>query len=129
MDALPRCGWPMGVMCAEVLVHGDDIARAADRQWLVPDEDAWCALSVMTPLLPVFRRPDVLASDTIAFLGPDGDAVRITCDGRHTSVGFGPVVAGDRPVSEAPADVLLGLFGRRPSTPPVADLVERFGPF
>ncbi|MGH9135119.1 MAG: maleylpyruvate isomerase N-terminal domain-containing protein [Ilumatobacteraceae bacterium] len=119
----------MGVLLMEMLVHGDDIARACDREWVVGDDDAWCALRAISTLLPVWRRGDVEGSDTVALVGADQEALRIVCDGPETRVTCGHLEATDRVAPETPGDALLGLLGRRPSEQPIADLVARFGPF
>jgi hypothetical protein len=119
----------MGVLLMEMLVHGDDIAQATGQDWVIDDEDAWRALRTIVVLLPAWRRAESPASDTITLVGPDSDTVRITCDGPHTKVAFEPIRQTDRIVSGRPAEILLGLLGRRPSAPPLADLVSRFGPF
>lgn len=119
----------MGVLLLEMLVHGDDIARATGRAWVVGDDDAWCALRACSPLLPAWRRADVPAADTIAIVGPDRDAVRIACDGPATTVLHGPPRPGERVVDGPPSVALLGLLGRRPATGALADLAARFGPF
>jgi len=129
----------MGVLLMEVLAHGDDIGRATDRPWSIDDDDAWCALAALAPLLPAWQRPGVTAHDTIALLGPTGDAMRIAShrdsdgdgdgDGGQVTVTIGPVLDGDRVTPEAPAAALLGILGRRPCGPPLADLARRFGPF
>jgi uncharacterized protein (TIGR03083 family) len=119
----------MGVLLTEMLVHGDDIAQASGQDWVIDDDDAWRALRTIVVLLPAWRRAESPASGTVALVGPDGDTVRITCDCPQTTVAFEPVRQTDRVVSGRPAEILLGLFGRRPSAPPLADLVSRFGPF
>jgi uncharacterized protein (TIGR03083 family) len=119
----------MGVLLTEMLVHGDDIARASGQNWVIDDDDAWRALRTIAVLLPAWRRAEPPASDTVALVGPNGDTVLITCDGSETTVAFEPARQTDRVVSGRPAEILLGLFGRRPSAPPLADLVSRFGPF
>jgi hypothetical protein len=115
----------MGVLLAEMLVHGDDIARAAAMPWNITDDDAWSALQALVVLLPAWRRPEVQAADTITLLGTNDDVVRITCEGHDTVVAWGPVQPTDRAAPERPADVLFGLFGRRPAAGPLADRAVR----
>ena len=121
----------MGVVLMELLVHGDDIARATDREWSVDDEDAWSALRAMATLLPAWRRSEVLADDTVVLVF-GGEAMRITCTAARTDVlvvSADDVEPGDRVVGESAGPAMLGLFGRRPVEGPLADLVARFGPF
>jgi hypothetical protein len=119
----------MGVLLMEMVVHGRDIALATGRTWAVTDDDAWCALSAVAPLLPAWRRAGVAAHDTISIVGPAGCAVRTIWDGEGVVVASGPCGEHDRVVAESPSAALLGILGRLPSTAPLADLARRFGPF
>jgi hypothetical protein len=119
----------MAVLLLEMLVHGDDIARAAGRPWEIDDDDAWRALTEVASLLGAWRRPEVPARDTVALLGPGDDAIRITCSDDEVAVTVEAVRSGDRVVDEPPSVALLAVLGRRPATGALADLAARFGPF
>lgn len=122
----------MGVLLVEMLVHGDDLARATGRTFEIDEDDAWLGLRSVTPLLPAFRRPDVPGGGDVIALVDERDPTRaIRIDERETTIAVdvGPPAAGDRTVVAAPSSLLLGQLGRRPARGPLVDLVARYGPF
>lgn len=119
----------MGVLLAEMLVHGHDIADAAGRTWDIDDVDAWSALTAVAPLLGAWKRPDVVADDTIAIPGPTSDALRIISTTDAVEITTGAVHHSDRVVNDPPSHALLAILGRPTNNTLLAELAQRFGPF
>ena len=118
----------MGVLLTEMLVHGRDIADAAGRPWDVGDDDAWCALTAVAPLLSAWRRPDA-AADTIAIPGPAGAALRLTFTPSSVESTVGPIDDADRIVDATPSQAVLAILGRPTDDTLLVTLGQRFGPF
>jgi hypothetical protein len=122
----------MGVMLLEMLVHGDDLARATDRTYEIDENDAWLCLESTSSLLSAFRRPDVASADDVVALVDERDptcAIRFHERDTTIAVDVGPPADGDRTVVADPSALLLGLLGRRPASGALCDLVARYGPF
>ena len=118
----------MGVLLTEMLVHGRDIADAAGRPWDIGDDDAWCALTAVAPLLSAWRRPDA-AADTIAIPGPAGAALRLTFTPSSVESTVGPIDDADRIVDATPSQAVLAILGRPTDDTLLVTLGQRFGPF
>ena len=122
----------MGVVLLEMLVHGDDIARAVETSFEIDESDAWLVLEATCPLFAAFRRPDVPSVDDVLSLvdqRDDSRAIRIVEHNGVIDAHPGAAQPGDRTTVALPSDLLLGALGRRPSGGVLADFVTRYGPF
>lgn len=103
-----------GVMLAEVIVHGYDIARTANVPSPIAPEDAVLMILGGAALLPNYVKPDasrgVHASFDIRIRGGTSFGVRV--DDGHAAVASPPVGPFDVHVSADPVAMLLISYGR-----------------
>ena len=122
----------MGVMLLEMLVHGDDLARATGRTYEIDEDDAWLCLQSTCSLFSAFRRLDVAGANDVIALVDERDqtqAIRIDEHDETITVEVEPPSDGDRTAVAAPSTLLLGFLGRRPASGALCDIVARYGPF
>ncbi len=76
----------MGVMLLEMLVHGDDLARATGRTYEIDEDDAWLCLQSTCSLFSAFRRLDVAGANDVIALVDERDQTqgRAAVAGDHT---------------------------------------------
>lgn len=104
----------LAIELGELLVHGDDIARAARRSWRIPRDDAALTLEGFLPLLPFVvderRARDVVMRCELRIRG--GSRVVVVID--HGALWVEPASPGpvDCRLSVDPATFLLLMFLR-----------------
>jgi uncharacterized protein (TIGR03083 family) len=110
----------LGIMLAEYLMHGYDLAHGFGRPWHVDPDDARTVLASALPLLPLLADPNatagVLASFDLRVRGGPQVTLRIE-DGSVTTDVAGARV--DCHVSAEPVALLFVAYGRRSQWGPV----------
>jgi len=110
-----------GVIVAEYLVHGLDMARALQRPWPISRDDAVVALLGVSGLAPAYVDParagDLTADFEIRLRG--GPSMTFAFSHGHASVADGAPDRADCRISADPVAYLLTSFGRASQWRPI----------
>ena len=105
---------PPSIMITEALVHGFDIARAADKPWPIDRDIARLSVRGLFPLLPVYLDKDAARDVRICFELSlrGGPPAYLTIENGALSVDQTPPRPVDCKLSVDPAAYLLVGYGR-----------------
>jgi uncharacterized protein (TIGR03083 family) len=114
-------GTMLGIILAEYLLHGRDLAETLGRPWTIGADDARLVLAAVLPMLPLLVDPATTARVQASFDLRVRGATRVTLVVDHGSLSVeGPGAAVDCHVSAEPVALLLVAYGRRTQWVPIA---------
>jgi len=113
-------GTMLGIILAEYLLHGRDLAETLEQPWKIRPDDARLVLAAVLPLLPLLINPvttaHVRATYDLRVRG--GTRIAIIVDGGSLTIARS-LAAVDCHVSADPVALLFVAYGRRTQWVPI----------